>query len=76
MSLLGASPWTPPMPPLLVFASRLPSSGLPWATVAAIRPGMEIGSLVKTMSGARTDDVGAWGVMVPVEGVVLGFLLA
>ncbi|XP_039836810.1 uncharacterized protein LOC120697601 isoform X1 [Panicum virgatum] len=76
LSLLGASPWTPPMPPLLVFASRLPSSGLPWATVAAIRPGIEIGSLVKTMSGARTDAVGVQRVMVPVEGVVLGLLHA
>ena len=56
MSLLGASPWTPPMSPLLVSASRLPSSGLPWATVAAIRPGFEIGSLVKTMSGLRCSD--------------------
>ena len=67
------------MPPLLVFASRLPSSGLPWATVAAIRPGFEIGFLVKTMSGARTDDVGVLRVMVPVEGVegvVLGLFHA
>ena len=64
------------MPPLLVFASRPPSSGLPQATVAAIRPGIEIGSLVKTMSGARTDDVGVLRVMVPVEGVVLGLFHA
>jgi len=64
------------MPPLLVFASRLPSSGLPWASVTSIRPGIVFGSLVKTMSGARTDDVGVLRVMVPVEGVVLGLLHA
>ena len=73
------------MPPLLVLASAslLPHSGLPRAicaiasaAVAAIRPGMEVDSLVKTMSGARTDDVGVLRVMVPVEGVVLGLFHA
>ena len=38
--------------------------------------GMEVDSLVKTMSGARTDDVGVLRVMVPVEGVVLGLFHA
>jgi len=38
--------------------------------------GIEVVSLVKTMSGARTGDVGAWRVMVPLEGVVLGLLYA
>ena len=85
MSLLGASSWDTSMPPLLVLASASPPppSGLPRAicaiasaAVAAIRPGMEVDSLVKTMSGARTGDVGAWRVMVPLEGVVLGLLHA
>ena len=38
--------------------------------------GLEVGSLVKSMSGARTGDGGAWRVMVPLEGVVLGLLHA
>ena len=92
MSLLGASSWDTSRPPLLVLASAslAPPSGLPWAicaivsaAVAAIRafdssvvPSMEVGSLVKTMSSARTGDVGVWRVMVPLEGVVLGLLHA
>ena len=85
MSLLGASSWDTSMPPLLVLAtaSPPPPSGPPRAicvtvsvVVAAFCPGMEVGSLVKTMSGARTGDVGAWRVMVLLEGVVLGLLHA
>ena len=71
------------MPSLLVLASAPPPlpSGLPRAiiapaAVAAIRPGLEVGSLAKTMFDARTGDVGAWRVMVPLEGVVLEFLHA
>ena len=83
MSLLGASSWNTSMPHLLVLASAPPSppSGLPRAicviapaTVAAIRPGVEVGSLAKTMSGPRTGDIGSWHVMVLFEGVVLGLL--
>jgi len=91
MSLLGASSWDTSRPPLLVLASASlpPPSGLPGAicaivsaAVAAIRafdsvvPSLEVGSLVKTMSSARTGDVGVSCVMVPLEGVVLGLLHA